>query len=124
VAPKASWLERIPIVALVVTAVFALEVLVLSSASLSTVTAALFWGLAIGLAPLMQETSMGDASTTVQMVVLVGVLFIVLAFLETAVIIILRKATPRVRWIVRGSAGVIAIGLLLFTPSAGPMRMF
>jgi hypothetical protein len=124
VAPKASWLERIPIVALVVTAVFALEVLVLSSASLSTVTAALFWGLAIGLAPLMQETSMGDASTTVQMVVLVGVLFIVLAFLETAVIIILRKATPRARWIVRGSAGVIAIGLLLFTPSAGPMRMF
>lgn len=123
-APKASWLERLPIVALVVTAVFALEVLVLSSASLSTVTAALFWGLAIGLAPLMQETSMGDASTAVQMIVLVGVLFIVLAFLETAVIIILRKATPRVRWIVRGAAGVLAIGLLLFTPPAGPMRMF
>jgi hypothetical protein len=29
-----------------------------------------------------------------------------------------------VRWIVRGAAGVIAIGLLFFTPSAGPMRMF
>ncbi len=67
---------------------------------------------------------MGDASTTVQMCVLVGVLFIVLAFLETAAIIVLRKAAPRVRWIVRGSAGVIAIGLLLFTPAAGPMRMF
>ncbi len=121
---KASLVERFPIVALAVTAVFAFEVLVVSSASLSTVTAALFWGLAIGLAPLMQETSMGDASTTVQMVVLVGVLFIVLAFIETAVIIILRKATPRVRWIVRGMAGVLAIGLLLFTPPAGPMRMF
>jgi hypothetical protein len=117
-------MERFPITAIVVTAVFALQVVVLSSASLSMVTAALFWGLAIGLAPLMQETSIADAATTVQVTAVFAVLFIVLAFLETAVIIILRKTTPRVRWIVRGTAGVIAIGLLLFTPSPGPMRMF
>lgn len=123
-APKASWLERFPIVALAVTVVFALEVLVFSSASLSTVAAAVFWALAIALAPLMQETSMSDASTTGQVSVIFAVLFIVLAFVETSVIIILRKTTPRARWAVRGTAGVLAIGLLLFTPSAGPMKMF
>jgi hypothetical protein len=120
---KPRGIERFPVAALVVTVVFAIET-TFSSASMSSVAAALFWGLAIGLAPLMQETSMGDASTTVQIGVLLGVLFIVLAFLETAVIIILRKTTPRVRWIVRGTAMLIAVALLLLTPAAGPMRLF
>ena len=55
---------------------------------------------------------------------LVAVLFIVLAFLETATLIILRRTTSRVRWIVRATVTAIAVALLLFTPLAGPMRMF
>jgi hypothetical protein len=124
VSPKPSWLERFPIGALIVTIVFAVETALSISSNLTVAAATVFWGLAIALAPLMQMTSMSDASTAIQVVVLLGVLFIVLAFIETAVIIILRKATPRVRWIVRGALAVLAIGLLLFTPAAGPMRMF
>jgi hypothetical protein len=124
VSPKPSWLERFPIGALIVTIVFAVETALSISSNLTVAAATVFWGLAIALAPLMQMTSMSDASTAIQVVVLLGVLFIVLAFIETAVIIVLRKTTPRVRWIVRGALAVLAIGLLLFTPAAGPMRMF
>lgn len=72
----------------------------------------------------MRATGMADASTNVQFVAMIAIIFIVLAFLETAVLIVLRRTTARVRWLVRAVAGVVAIGLLLFTPPAPPMRLF
>jgi hypothetical protein len=124
VSSKPARVEWLPIAAVVVSAVFAIEILFLGSANLSAVAAALFYGLAIVLAGVMQETSLPDASTAVQVAIIVGVLFIVLAFLETVVVTIFRRATPRVRWMIRSTAAVLAVGLLLFTPAAGAMRLF
>jgi hypothetical protein len=124
VSSKPARVEWLPIAAVVVSAVFAIEILFLSSANLSAVAAAFFYGIAIVLAGVMQETSLPDASTAVQVAIIVGVLFIVLAFLETVVVTIFRRATPRVRWMIRSTAAVLAVGLLLFTPAAGAMRLF
>jgi hypothetical protein len=121
---KATGAERMPVGAIVVTAVFAIELTVRSSSDVTVAAAAVFWGLAIALAPSMQALGMSNAPATVEVVALVAVLFIVLAFLETTSIIVLRGTTPRVRWIVRAVAAIVAVALLLFTPAAGPMRMF
>jgi hypothetical protein len=116
--------ERFPYVALVITVVFAIQISVQNGMSLSMATSTLFWGEAIAVAPLMRATGMADATTNVQFAAMIAIIFIVLAFVETAVLIVLRRASARVRWLVRAVAGVIVIGLLLFTPQAPPMRLF
>jgi hypothetical protein len=116
--------ERVPYVALVITAVFAIQIATQDGMNLSTATSMLFWGEAIAIAPLMRASGMADASTNVQFVAMISIIFIVLAFIETAMLIVLRKANPRVRWLVRAIAGVLVIGLLLFTPAAPPMHLF
>lgn len=120
--PK-GW-EWFPIAALLVTAVFAVLITTQNGFSLSVVTAALFWGEAIAVAPLMQMTGIGDAPTWVEFIVMMAIVFIVFALVETLVLFILRRASARARWIVRGVACAVGVGLLLFTPPAPPMRLF
>ncbi|HEY3675894.1 MAG TPA: hypothetical protein VGK84_07850, partial [Candidatus Tumulicola sp.] len=96
--------ERVPYAALLITAVFAIEGAMRSGADLTVVESSVFWGIAITLAPMMQLTSMSDAPPAILFAAIVGVLFVVLAFIETAFLIILRRATPPVRWMVRATA--------------------
>jgi hypothetical protein len=124
VASKPPANERFPYAAFVVTAVFAIEILTRSSAEVSSAASIVFWGEAGMLAPLMQSVGMGNAPTGAIFTALIAILFIVLAFLETAFLILARRATPRVRWLVRATVAAVAVGLLLFTPAAGPMRLF
>ena len=73
---------------------------------------------------MMQLTSMSDASPAIIFAAIVGILFVILGFIETAFLILFRRATPRLRWTIRTTAAVLAVAALLFTPATGPMRLF
>jgi hypothetical protein len=113
-------MERFPVAAIAVTAVFVIEGLTRRGGDVTAAQSAVSYGLANVLAPMMQLGSL-DVKPMVLVAAIVTMLFIILAFIETAIFIILRRSTPRVRWMVRATLAVIAIGLLLFTPAVGPM---
>jgi hypothetical protein len=113
-------MERFPIGAIVVTAVFAIEGLTRRGADLTVAESGVFYGLASVLAPMMQLGS-PDVKPMLVFAGIVALLFIILAFIETAIFFILRKTTSRIRWMVRVTATVIAVALLLFTPPVGPI---
>jgi hypothetical protein len=123
-ASKPPGNERVPYAALVITAVFAIEGAMRSGADLTVAESSVFWGIAIAVAPIMQLTSMANASPAILFAAIVAILFIVLAFIETAFLIIFWRARPRLRWMVRATVAVLAVAALLFTPATGPMRMF
>jgi hypothetical protein len=104
--------------------VFAIEGAMRSGADLTVAESTVFWGIAIAVAPMMQLTSMSNASPAILFAAIVAILFIVLAFIETAFLIIFRRASPRLRWMVRAIVAVVVVAALLFTPANGPMRMF
>lgn len=112
--------ERFPICTIVVMAVFVIEGLTRRGADQTVAESAVFYGLASVLAPMMQLGSI-DVKPVVIVVAIIAMLFIILAFIETAIFIVLRKSTSRVRWAVRWTAAVIAVALLLFTPPVGPI---
>jgi hypothetical protein len=116
--------ERVPYASLLITAVFALEGAFRTGPDLTVVESSVFWGIALALAPMMQLTSMSDASPAIIFAAIVGILFVVLGFIETAFLILFRRATPRLRWTIRTTAAVLAVAALLFTPATGPMRLF
>ena len=113
-------IERFPLGAIVVTAVFAIEGLTRRGGDVTAAQSAVSYGLADVLAPMVQLGSL-DVKPMVLVAAIVTMLFIVLAFVETAIFIILRKTTPSIRWTVRAVATVIAVALLLFTPPVGPI---
>ncbi len=113
-------MERFPVGAIVVTAVFVIEGLARRGADLTVAQSDVVYGLASVLAPMMQLGSL-DVKPMVLIAAIVTMLFIILAFIETAIFIILRKTNSRVRWTVRAAATVIAVALLLFTPPVGPI---
>lgn len=112
--------ERFPVGAIVVTVVFAIQGLARRGGDVTVAHAAVSYGLADVLAPMVQLGSL-DVKPMALVAAIVTMLFIVLAFIETAILIILRKSTPGVRWTVRATAAVIAVALLLFTPAVGPI---
>lgn len=116
--------ERFPFAAALVTAVFAVLIATQNGSELSVATSLLFWGEAIALAPLMRMTGIANATTSVEFVAMMSILFAAFALVETLGIFVLRKVSPRARWLVRGVGCAVAIGLLLFTPPAPPMRLF
>jgi hypothetical protein len=115
-------MERFPVGAIVVTAVFVIEGLTRRGGDVTVAQSAVSYGLANVLAPMVQLGSL-DVKPTLLVAAIVTMLFIVLAFIETAIFIILRKSTPGVRWTVRAAATVIAVSLLLFTPAVGPIQV-
>jgi hypothetical protein len=113
-------MERFPVGAIVVSVVFVIQGLTRRGPDVTIAQSDVVYGLASVLAPTMHLGSL-DVKPMVIIAAIVTLLFIILAFVETAIYVVLRKTTSRVRWTVRAAAVAIAVALLLFTPPVGPM---
>jgi hypothetical protein len=113
-------MERFPVGAIVVTAVFVIQGLTRRGADVTIAQSDVVYGLASVLAPMMHLGSL-DVKPMGLIAAIVTLLFIILAFVETAIYVVLRKTTSRVRLTVRAAAVAIAVALLLFTRAVGPM---
>jgi len=119
----ANILDRLPVFALVATALFALDVAATNGATATQATMYIFLGLLLVMAPVAQATGLAAAPAAVGFGIVFLLLFLALAAIELIVMRLL-KDRPNVRWIVRVSALLAFAAILLFTPPAGAGRMF
>lgn len=120
----AQLLNRLPTFAALATVIFGIDVAGSNSGTMTVGSEYLFFGLALGLAPLAQAIGLSAAPVAAQLTVLVLSLFIVLAVIELIAMHVLLRASSKTRWIVRSGALLVFVLVLFFTPRAAPVRMF
>ena len=115
----AKVLDRLPVFAIAATALFATT---LGNDVPTTPQGAtfLFLGLALAIAPLAEKTPLSTAPAAVDGAVVLLVLFGLLAVPELGVMRLLRDRPARTRWIVRTSALLVFVLIVLMTPPPSP----
>ena len=117
----ANIFDRLPLVAIGATALFALEITTTNAAETTQAAMLIFFALALALAPLAQAAHLGNAPAAVEFALVFAVFFLLAAAIEWIAMRLLKGRSARVRWIVRAGALLAFAAIVFLTPRAGPM---